>query len=613
VDARAQGIRPARPAALARVLRRGLACALPLLAALAAVAQASDPITPLSDIHRGLHCTALTVVQGTTISSFDVDVLDVVDNANDDGSGARILVHVSGPAVDATGIAEGYSGSPVYCPDAQGRIGNAGAISETVGQYGESIGLVTPIQLMLGLRVYPPSSVRDAPQLLHDARPLATPLVVSGLAPSLAYQLRRTAAARGRAVVTAPAGPLGTFAPQPLVPGASVSVMLSSGAIAAGGIGTVTYRDGSTVYAFGHPMDGAGRRALLLGDAYVFTVIGNPLDTADSTSYKLAAPGHTLGMLTDDALTGVVGIVGASPPTIPVTVTVRDRDRHSTLRQLTTVADETDVGNPSGSSALAEVAPLAIAQAVTNAFNGSPGEETGQLCLHVTVREARKPFSFCKRYVVAGGISIDLPPPLAVAMMADANTVLGEIDTARFARLHVTQLTAGVTIERGLRLATILAARGPRTVRPGHTARVKLLARVARGALRTIHLRVAIPRDAPAGTHALRFTGTPLQGVDDGGSGDSNALVALFSILLSGDGGGSGAPQSLSEIADTFSGVAGYDGVRAHLGEDAWRVYRDPRLRLDGSASVTVHVAGHNHGGDPLAGLTPAQRKLLGL
>ena len=62
----------------------------------------------------GMNCTGETVVQGTTISSFNVQVIDVVDAP---GEGARILVQVSGPAVDATGVAEGFSGSPVYCPD----------------------------------------------------------------------------------------------------------------------------------------------------------------------------------------------------------------------------------------------------------------------------------------------------------------------------------------------------------------------------------------------------------------------------------------------------------------------------------------------------------------
>jgi hypothetical protein len=76
------------------------------------------PIMPLSAVQPGMNCTGETVVQGTTISSFAVHVIDVVESP---GEGPRILVQASGPAVDATGIAEGFSGSPVYCPDVSGR------------------------------------------------------------------------------------------------------------------------------------------------------------------------------------------------------------------------------------------------------------------------------------------------------------------------------------------------------------------------------------------------------------------------------------------------------------------------------------------------------------
>ncbi len=536
-------------------------------------------------LHRGVHCTALSVVQGIDIASFDVDVLDVVDD--EDGTGPRILVRVSGPAVDATGIAEGFSGSPVYCPAANGQVGNAGAISATVGQYGENVGLVTPIELMLGIPVRPPSSARHVPKLLRAAHPLASPLVVAGLAPPVAHLLQRAAASKRRSVIVAPAGPLGTFAPQPLVPGASMSVMLSTGAVAAGAIGTVTYRDGATLYGFGHPLDGAGRRSLLLGDAYVFTVIGNPLDTEDATSYKLAAPGHVLGTLTNDALDGVVGTVGAAPRTIPVIVTVRDRDRHRTTQQRSAVADEADVGNPAGVSALSEVAPLAIVQAITTAFDGAPAEETGRLCLRIRVRESRQLLHFCKRYVVSGQISSDLPPPLALTIASDAGNALGEIDQARFARLHVTSLAAGVTIQRGLRLATMRGARGPRTVRPGHTARIALRVRVARGPLRTIRFRLHVPSDVSAGTQTLRLSGSALQGADGGGD-------SLLSLL--GGSGGDGPPpaQSFDEVAAVIAHLGSYDGVTAHLGGDRWQAYRDPRLRLDGSTELTLRVAGRS-------------------
>ena len=92
------------PAALA-----GLLGAL----AFAAPAQAGDPIMPLSQVHRGMHCTGYSVVQGTDISSFHADVIDVVSSGGSDTGEPAILIQASGPAVDATGIAEGFSGSPI--------------------------------------------------------------------------------------------------------------------------------------------------------------------------------------------------------------------------------------------------------------------------------------------------------------------------------------------------------------------------------------------------------------------------------------------------------------------------------------------------------------------
>ena len=82
-----------------------------------------------------MRCTGLSVVRGTAISSFNVDVIDVV--AGDASSDSpKILVRASGPAVDSTGIGFGFSGSPILCPDSSGVRRTAGAISETVNEYG---------------------------------------------------------------------------------------------------------------------------------------------------------------------------------------------------------------------------------------------------------------------------------------------------------------------------------------------------------------------------------------------------------------------------------------------------------------------------------------------
>ena len=52
-------------------------------------------------------------------------------------------------------------------------------------------------------------------------------------------------------------------------------------------------------------------------------MIGNP---TTRLSYKLAAPGHTVGTLTSDTPNAVIGEVGPAPTLVPVEVTAHDLD-----------------------------------------------------------------------------------------------------------------------------------------------------------------------------------------------------------------------------------------------------------------------------------------------
>lgn len=547
-------------------------------------ALARDPIVPLSEIHRGMTCTARTVVQGTEITSFGVEVLDVVNDL--DGTGPRILVRVSGDAVAGSGIASGFSGSPVYCAGRDGRVGNAGAVSATVGQYGNDVGLVTPIEQMLGLPVRPPSGARTLGRAAAaSVRAVATPLTISGLSPALGRLAERAARRQGRTLVAAPVGPLATFPVQQLVPGASMGAAYASGDLALSAIGTVTYRDGDALWGFGHQFDGVGRRALALQDAYVFAVIDNPLDTSESTSYKLAAPGHAVGVLSNDASAAVVGSVGGTAPTIPVTVTVRDRDRGRTVRQRTLVADESSVGDPLGYGLLPTIAPLAVMQAMTTAFQGAPARESGRLCLTTTVRGQRRALRFCNRYVVNGSDTAGVPG-LALSMGADVTAALSAIDTARFAALRVTGVRAEVSFERGLRLATIRSVRGPKTVRRGERVRLSVRVREDRGPLRTLPLTVTIPRDAKSGERDLQLIGRAI----DAAGGDADSITIVLDVG-GGDGSGAdGGAQTMAEVRSRFAAVQRWDGIGAKIGKTRWRAARDPQLRIDGRGSLRVRV-----------------------
>src|SRR3954454_20360223 len=188
---------------------------------LAPVARAADPIMPLDQVQRGMRCTGLSVVRGVDIASFDAEVIDVV--AGRPPEDPRILIRVSGPALGDAGIAEGFSGSPIYCPDGAGTQRVIGGISETLGQYGETVGLVTPIEQMLAVPVDAPETARYAPRRLHRGRPLSGLLTVAGVSAPLGRALEATARRDRRRFLAVPPGPLGTFAPQQLVPGASLA------------------------------------------------------------------------------------------------------------------------------------------------------------------------------------------------------------------------------------------------------------------------------------------------------------------------------------------------------------------------------------------------------
>ena len=71
----------------------------------------------------------------------------------------------------------------------------------------------------------------------------------------------------------------------------------------------------------------------------------------------------------------VVGRAGASPPaTVPVRIFTEDQDTGARSTIGARVTDETDVGTPTGSSALTFVAPLALAQGASAILLSAPGQ-----------------------------------------------------------------------------------------------------------------------------------------------------------------------------------------------------------------------------------------------
>src|SRR3954454_356946 len=457
--------------------------------AFAAPAQAGDPIMPLSQVHRGMHCTGYSVIKGTDISSFDIDVIDVTEDG--------ILIEASGPAVDQTGIGEAFSGSPIYCKDSQGVARNIGAIAAGIGDYGNHKALATPIEQMLAEPVVPPSRTAAA-RSRAAARPLLAPLTISGMSPPMQKRVLAAAQRAGRAVIASPRAAYASFPPQTLRPVSSLGVGLSSGDIGISAIGTVTYTDGPNVWGFGHPLDAFGQRSLLLQDAYVYDVINNPVGAEGLTSYKYASPGHDLGTLSNDTINGVVGSVGALPRLIQMSAHVHNLDNGQSRDVNVQITDELALDLP---PSLDLIAPITIGDGAFEALGSAPFDQTGRLCFSITVRERRAPLRFCNRYT---GAAVDL-------MIDDASRAIVLVDdftVRRFHHLHVLRLDADESIARGLDQAVIASASGPARVQRGRRIAVRLRLRLPSGPERTLTIHPRVAASLPPGRAIMTVRGT---------------------------------------------------------------------------------------------------------
>jgi hypothetical protein len=553
-----------------------------LLAAIAAVfvapatALGADPIMPLADVQVGAHCTGLTVVRGTDVTPFDVEILDVI--GREQPLTARILVRVSGPAVDATGVGPGFSGSPVLCTGADGVARNIGAISETIGEFGGKTVLATPIEAMLAQPVAPSAALPVVP----SARPLATPLTISGLRPALARSFVTAARRAGHVLISSPASGRVAYPPVTPVPGSAVVVGVAEGAVSIGALGTVSYVDGSDVWLFGHPMDGAGRRSLFLQDAFVHAVINNPLAVDDVATYKLASAGNQIGEITSDGPSAVVGELGAAPPFFTLRVTARDTRSGRVTSSLTNIADEDDVGRPAGISPLGLTGAAAVAEAAGGILAGSPSRQTGDMCVTVTLRELRKPLRFCNHYAVDG----EVPNALAGAAAADMTDAAKVLDGFRFGTLHPTAIDVGLRARAGIDQAFITDADAPRRVRRGSSLRVRLhLRHTGTGARETRTVRVRVPLGTPRGPRTLLISGTPS---DVGGNPDDPGDLSV--VFEAQDTGEDPGPESLAELRTAFSKLHRDTGVSATLAGVKRQVLADPGLRITGEARLPVTI-----------------------
>jgi len=330
----------------------------------APLCDAPPEVFPVADLEAGMIATAWTVIEGTDPVSFDVEILGVLPDGIAPGVDF-ILVQVSGPVIDETGgIAFGFSGSPVY-------IGSELVGSISYGFFGadQTFGGVTPAEDMVRLLEYPdgtgalsanstakaadtvrmPLRLREVAartvnvavsSIPSDAEQLRVPLAVSGLTDRGMRRFSRTLRLGGLSVLPYRSGAAGVteLAATPLEPGDAVAGAVSVGDLTVAGVGTTTATCDELLLAFGHPFfwEGrAGRFPMGMYGAEVVQVIPDPSQVFGA--FKIANLTELHGIIDQDRLTGIRGVEGVEPTSVPVTSLVSNLDTATIRAGETTV------------------------------------------------------------------------------------------------------------------------------------------------------------------------------------------------------------------------------------------------------------------------------------
>ncbi len=333
------------------------------------------------EIRPGMKGFGRTVMAGTTIETFELEVISVMRNAYYAKQDV-ILIRCSGLNLEHSGVVGGMSGSPCYIREEQtGKERLFGAVA-----FGWSFGK-DPI-----CGVQPITQMADIPEIRRPDKPPPAGSSKRALAPAresgggraagyaLAELMRRvcpepTDEASRFSILNGPTEPLParrSSAPAPagqlrplmtpvtvsaasdrtmaflsdwferfglvpiasggaseaaqaearnveLKPGSVLCVPLVTGDIQMEALGTCTEVDGDRVLGFGHSLFGTGSVELPLATGFVHTVIPSVL-----RSSKLGGALKTVGTLWGDEATGIFGTRGKTPKMVPLDVIVTD-------------------------------------------------------------------------------------------------------------------------------------------------------------------------------------------------------------------------------------------------------------------------------------------------
>ena len=533
---------------VSRVPRRWIASIVIGLLAVVAGADATE-IFPVRELSAGMRGYTLSDLgDGAGVQRFDVEIVGVLKSYAPKQD--LILARIHSDAIAKTGIIAGMSGSPVYVDNKL-----VGALAYGWPFSREPICGITPIQSMLDIRKAPPSApvpiggaatragdfmaaFRDrdfshaleamiAPlkreQTAAGMAMLPLPVSFSGsLAPGGLFD-RMTEAAGWMAApsgasgspsgasATASSGGIDATAPDldRLEPGSAVAAVLLSGDMVLSATGTVTWVDGNSILAFGHPFLSMGPVDMPMARAEVLTVLPSLY-----RSFKFSSTGARLGSVSQDRSTGILGSFGKPPTMVPVTIKMTSEDVPTQTFQFEVVHN-------------AMLTPILLALAtdsVLTTLEKRAGERTivWKSAIETDDREVRWDSVFSgltAREEAVGSLAL-----LTNYLMAN-----------EFHDLSVKGVEIEIVHSDRLQSARIVHVEAQKErVRPGDSVPVWIDLEDFRGGPRRVVMTARVPEDAPPGPLTVFV-------------GDGNAATAYDLSLYPPD------PHSLDQVLDFLS------------------------------------------------------------
>ncbi len=503
---------------------------LVLLAALFSSAASADKIQtlPVADIHPGMKGVVYTTFDGDQIEKVDLEVIGVLHNA----IGPKldvILVRLLGDKVARTGVVAGMSGSPVYI---DGRL--VGALALKLGSFTkEAIGGVTPIADMLEIEQAPatPAPEPKAPAATRLALPQAfaeevasgsgeflvpidTPLVTTGLYPDTLARFGKEFSAWGMTAMAGGTAPSSPSDPD-LKPGDMVGIDLIRGDLSISSGCTVTTVVDGRILACGHALFGFGSIQMPLSRAHVLMTLASA-----AASTKVITTGGTIGTLTEDRQTAVMGTLGAPPAMIPLNVTL---DTPSEQKKYHFEVIESP-----------QLTPALVAAAAYNGIIGSPAYGEGPMLQMDGAIDLKghTPVQLEDLFV-----PVDPATPAAFYLATEVQSAFSRIYSNPYELPQIERIDLRVETLAERRSAEIDGAWIERTmVHPGETLDVKVLLRPYRGDPFIQSVPITIPAQTARGNLELvisdaEFLNRNVQSLASTSQGQLTSLEQLIQLL----------------------------------------------------------------------------------